>query len=342
MVKTYRRKKKESVLEINENRIILSNPRIQPFNEFYYESKKDILHFYYDLKIQYNANAICFTYMTDEERKKAEIEEGKMTQKNWVTIASGHVYEFGAILALPESIDNILNVDPDILGKREYFFEENDKEERSTTDYESMYEISCTGMLEEDSYLIKKVHRHFEDCYDIKTDRIGPLDREWYEVYVGIGSESRNNTMGFRCSSISKKELLVIKLWAEDFLELAEEETKTVINKMFESEDDEYDCNPKWFREHIRNQYPDVFPKWKEMWIKLYREDFIREEYWNYVKGNVIENPIFSTWDDKNKVVPLELIEKGVPDWEAYMKAIDFYQNVRRAPSNSTKRDDEI
>ena len=64
-------------MEINENRIILSNPSIQPFNEFYYEGKDDILHFYYDLKIQHDTNAFYFTHMTKEERKELETEKGK-------------------------------------------------------------------------------------------------------------------------------------------------------------------------------------------------------------------------------------------------------------------------
>lgn len=312
-------------MEINENRIILSNPSIQPFNEFYYEGKDDILHFYYDLKIQHDTNAFYFTHMTKEERKELETEKGRKIQRNWVTIASGHVYEFGAIVALPEAIDEIINVDTDVLGKKRYFPEESDKKKISTTGYESMYEISCTGMLEEDSYLIKKAHRHFDNCYDMETDDFVPLDYEWYEIYVGIGSESRENTIGFRNNRINENELLTIKEWAEDFLNLAKTITKEIINRMFESEADEYDCDPKWFREHIRDKYPEAFENWKELWVKLYQEDFIRKEYWRYVKGNYIGTPIFSGLVDSDKVVPLELIKEGVPDWKAYMKAIDFY-----------------
>ena len=324
MVKTYRRKKKECVLEINENRIILSNPRIQPFNEFYYEDKRDILHFYYNLKIQYDTNAFYFAHMTEKERKEVEIEKGKKIQRNWVTIASGNVYEFGDIIALPETIEAILNVNPDILGKKRYFFEESDKENYQQQIL-SPYMTSCTGMLEEDSYLIKKVHHHLDDSYDIKTGQSGAIDHEWYEMYIGIGAESRKNTIGFRCSCVSKEELFIIKSWAEDFLELAKVQTKAEINKMFESEADEYDCDPKWFREHIRVNYPNIFSNWKELWVRLYKEDFIRKEYWDYVKGNPIETPIFSGCDDKNKIVPLDLIKKGEPDWKAYMQAIDFY-----------------
>ena len=62
-------------------------------------------------------------HMTEEERKEAEIEKGKKIQRNWITIASGYAYEFGAIIALPETIEAILNVNPDILGKKRYFFE---------------------------------------------------------------------------------------------------------------------------------------------------------------------------------------------------------------------------
>ena len=114
-------------------------------------------------------------------------------------------------------------------------------------------------MLEEDSYLIKKVHHHLDDGYDIETEQSGSIDHEWYEMYIGIGAESRKNTIEFRCSCVSKEELFMIKSWAEDFLELAKVQTKAEINKMFESEADEYDCDPKWFREHIRVNYPNIF-----------------------------------------------------------------------------------
>ena len=52
MVRFYKTKKREAILEINEHRIILSDPSIQPFNEYKYENKKDIFHFYYNVKIQ--------------------------------------------------------------------------------------------------------------------------------------------------------------------------------------------------------------------------------------------------------------------------------------------------
>ena len=59
-------------MEINENRIILSDPRIQPFNEFEYTSKDDILYFYYDLELQCKASFFSILPVAQEENERKE------------------------------------------------------------------------------------------------------------------------------------------------------------------------------------------------------------------------------------------------------------------------------
>jgi len=329
MVRHYRRKNKECVLEINENRIILSNPSIQPFNEYFYASKNDILYFYYDLKLQFCTNYWYFNGLTEEERKKEERETGKIQQPNWVTIANGYVYEFGAIVDLPKIIDEVIKSDPDIEGLKKYFYEHRDKV-YSKTDYESRYEINCTGLCEEDSYIITKVHRHFENSYRRETNDYGPIDYYWYEIYIGVGSEGLENTVGFRNTKLYEQDLLIIKDWANDFLELGKEIKQKRIEKMFDSEEDKYSCDPKWFKGHMMKNYPEDFHKWKEIWIKLYNYDFIRDEYWNYVKGVKIDKPLFSQWQQEDKVVAQELIQNGMKDWEAYLVLVQEYEESQK------------
>lgn len=332
MVKTYRTKK-GSILEINENRIILSNPRIQPHNEFEYKSNEDILYFYYNLELQCNPLFFHVLPVIKEEKKHKKHKKGndskkkkKVKTRKWVTVADGFVYEFGAIKVLPEYIDDIIALDVTEKGTKEFFAEDYDSTVLSETDYEASYEVSCTGMLDEDSYIIKKVHRHFDSSYNSETDSYEPKDVEWYELYVGVGEEYRKNTVGFRCGWLSEAELLTVKEWAEDFLQLAKERTQANIEAMFESEEDDYSCQPKWFKEHMKKNYPEDFPKWKEIWVKLYNEDFIRDEYWKYVKGKRIKSPLFSKYDTPDKVVAQELIKDGMKDWEAYLKLIEFYR----------------
>lgn len=326
MIHFYKTRKNEVILELNEHRIILSNPSIQPFNTFKYEDKSDIFHFYYNVKIQFNKNYFEFLRMTREERKENDLEEGKKTKKEWVTIAESYVCEFGAIEALEEYIDLIIASNPDEIGTKEYlYYRDRDGKKKSETDYESSFEVSCTGMLEEDSYIIKKVHRHFDESYDDEIDDYVPLDYYWYDVYIGIGSESKSNTVGIRSSHLKEEELMVIKKWAKAFMELAKTKTKENIDKMLNDESDEYDCDPAWFKNHIKNKYPEDFDKWKEIWIKLYNEDFIRNEYWRYVKGEEIKEPIFSKWNSEKAVNAQELIKNGMKDWLAYLLAYEFY-----------------
>lgn len=226
MVKNYRRKKMQCVLEINENRIILSNPQIQPFNEYEYNSKEDIMHFYYDLEIQFDLN-----YCERLLHKKGSCK--KKQKRDWVRVTTGNVYEFGAIVALGECIDEIIFIDLKKKKDRQYFCDDADGKKQSETDFEVSHEISCTGMLEEDSYVLKKTLHHFDYAYDEKTDQYISKDIERYGIYIGIGSESRPNTIGFSCTDLTEDELLIIKAWAEDFLAIAEKITKKHIKKMF-------------------------------------------------------------------------------------------------------------
>lgn len=323
MIKHYRKRGNICVLEMNEDRVILSNPRIQPFNEYGYNSKDDILYFYYDVKLQHNTTWYAFDGLTKEERD--ELYPG--IKPNWVTCATSSIYEFGAIQNLAEYIDEIIKINPDENGQTDFLYSGMDG--MSKTDFEAVYELSCTGMLKEDSYILKKYHRHFQNSWNDETKKYEPRDYVWYDLYIGLGSERRNNTTGVMFHNLAEEELLVLKAWAEDFMELAKTVTQANIEKKFASDNDADYYEPKWFRDHIMEKYPEDIDQWKDIWIKLYSETFILEEYWNYVKGRPIETPYFSRWPEE-KLVAQDLIKEGMKDWEAYCKLIDFYNMANR------------
>ena len=60
--------KKQIILEINENKIVLENPSIQPHNEYVYRGPKDIMYFYYTMSIYEDINHY-YSRMTPEEKK---------------------------------------------------------------------------------------------------------------------------------------------------------------------------------------------------------------------------------------------------------------------------------
>lgn len=307
MIKYYKNDNCEFVLEMHENRIILSNPVIQPFNEFHYESEKDILHFYYDMRIE-----TCPNYYA--------VKNVKETKPNWVLTAAESVYEFGIMPFLAEFIDTMIqNVDPDLYGKKVYF--RTDINENDEANYRTSYTEECGDILREDEYVITKRHIHYDDF-----NKKGEYDKYEYDLYIGIGSGIRNNTTGFRVTELSGEELYVVKEWALSFMDYTREQTQKGIELRFESEQNENDSDPAWLKKHMEKNYPDDFKKWRKIWVELYSFNFIRNEYWRFVKGEEIREPLFSKWKGE-KVIAQDLIKNGMKDWEAYLRLVDFYKN---------------
>ena len=84
--------------ENEDKRIILSNPRVQPFNSYHFESMKNAIHFYYDIGIQEDVNYRC-------------------DEPEWITIYSKDVFECGVIEHLPNLIDHIIELDVEKEGQ---------------------------------------------------------------------------------------------------------------------------------------------------------------------------------------------------------------------------------
>lgn len=331
----YFKKGERYVLQIGENRVILSHPQIVPVNSYRCDSLKDINYFFYDVKIKADKNSDYFA-LTKKERKAEEKELGKKIRHKWKTIASGFAGDDGSVCELPCAIDEIIKANPDKFDKKHYFLKsESGKSVKSKTDYETSYEISCVGAVTSDFYQIKKVHRHFDFDYDLEKKTSTPTDYTWYEIYIGIGGEPKFNTIGFRCPCLAEEDLLIIKQWAEDFIAFSMDLAKQEIERREESEEIAR-WMPRWFKDHMKEKYPEDYPNWKEIWVKLNDAEFVLEEYYKYVQGEPIENPVFSGWEDKDKVIPQELIKDGMKDWEAYIKAIEFVENTG-TESNKTQ-----
>lgn len=307
MIKTYRRKNRECVLEINEHRIILADPQIQPWNEFVYNTPEDIFHFYYNAKIQFDSNYFYFQ-MTDEEKEEYKKEFGEHHERNWTFVASGYVTEFGVIQDLSKYIDQILKIDLDIEGQRHYYKRHADdkhKDDFDERDYVSRYDMEVSGIFQEDVYHITKYHEHIEDSKK--------KDKYYYSIYFGVSSDSRDNTVGFTAYQLTEEDMLAVKKWADDFMQLAKETTLRRIEGWYKEEDDSDPYCPYWLKLHIQEKYPEDNARWKEIWEKLYGKSCALEEYYKYAKGE----------ETQNSTVIKESISKGKKDWEIF---IDLYE----------------
>ena len=192
MIKVYEKNKKgkkQIVLEINENKIVLENPSIQPHNEYVYRGPKDIMYFYYTMSIYEDINHY-YSRMTPEE-KEEYLEENENTNCIWRKKTEVGVYEFGVISSLAEFIDYAINFDVQNEGKRTYFWERDPKTRekiRSTTDYECSYTMVLNGMCDEDNFYITKYCRYFDSSYNEEIDDYAPKYVEYYKMFIGCGN----------------------------------------------------------------------------------------------------------------------------------------------------------
>lgn len=325
MVKHYTRKGTQSILEVNENRIILSNPDIQAINEFKYEGPQDILYFYYDTKIQFNTNYFYTDWMTEQEKEERDKEDEITRQPNWVTLIKDRVTEFSSILDLVEVIKVLKEIDPDQKMQKQYFYDRDGKQDPDH--YRTSFELSAVGFIEEEAYVLKKYHEHYI-TYDDEKDKDIEVDRYWYSVYFGIGNENKENTVGFLADRLTNEDLDEIVAWVDDFMELAKQITHKKIESWYRSNEDQYYCDPAWFREHMKEKYPEDFENWKEIWADLYDYTPVLEEYFNYVKEREIKQPFRNEKDQYETI--LDEIKAGEKDWKAYLDYVKMIKRLKK------------
>lgn len=218
--------RKYFVLEIGNNRIVLSNPSIQPLNEFKCDSFKDVMYFYYNVDIQ------------------------SKDDKEWKSIAENGVYDFPALPSLPDMISYMTSYDmKKDYNRREFLYNSFEKEE-STTDYEIKKDMNLLGMLNEDEYSVTKYYRFIKDNYNPEKDTWEDTESIWYDLYVGVGNGDGRSTTGFKTTCLKDEDLIEIKLWAEKFLEYAIDMQKKIIDDWLNNiekgdieDDSEYEKN---------------------------------------------------------------------------------------------------
>ena len=287
-------KRKDSVtLYLKDIKLIASKPSIQPFRTYEYEDERDIMHFYYNLKL------FIATY-----------------KGGWETIASTYVTEFGIMAHIAANIDYLLSVDTKIAGIRTYFKEkdENGNLIESKNEYEAVYPYSISGMLDEDALHFTKFYRTFEDCR-------GWNEFEWYNLSIMIdGSERGNSPVGCYLSHLEKEDLLTIKEFSQTFMELAKEKTQQQIETWLTSEEDDEYNTPKIVRDYLKEKHG--ITDWRPIFLKMSQEEYVIDEFVDYITGQkTIDELKCNEWHGKQRKMP-ELL-KEMKDYEAYCYIID-------------------
>ncbi len=208
--------RKKFIFEHGQNRIIFSDPLIQPKNEFKYNSSDDILYFYYDIEIQRNTNYF-----------------NKSLTPIWETLVCTNVSEFGTVPYLEEFIDEMIAFDIFKNGKKIYFSEPyND-----FSDFDSRYIDSLSGFFNEDEFEIKKFGSRRFNYYDSEGEQKEPTtDCIRYEMFVGLGDEIKTNTEGVYFKDLKETDLLTFKSMIHEFMEYAKEVTMKNIEEIMRKE----------------------------------------------------------------------------------------------------------
>lgn len=200
---------KRFILEINNHRIILSDPTVQLFDsDKKYKDTKDIIHFYHDFVIEENK-----AYLKDND--------SNTPAPDWQVHSSVDVYENSMTKHLGKRLGEILDYDLKENSRREYFLELDGTE--STTDFECREIFEMYGFCEEDNFVIHKYFRHFDYSYDEYTDTDGVKECEFYRVFFGCGeTQLRYNISGIY-AYLLREDMLVVKQWADGFMAYVEE-----------------------------------------------------------------------------------------------------------------------
>lgn len=199
---------KRFILELNNHRIILSDPTVQLFDsDKKYTGTGDILHFYHNFIIEENKE-----YLKDRE--------GHSHAPDWQRHSSVSVYEDSMTMYLGRELDEILNYDLKSSSDRRYFLEHDGTE--STTDFECSKAFEMSGICEEDNFFIHKYFRHFD--YSADTD--GVKECEFYRMFFGCGENQLYYNISGIYAFLEREDIIVVKQWADEFMAYVEESIK--------------------------------------------------------------------------------------------------------------------
>ena len=284
--------KKFSILQIDNVRLVASNPSVTPYSTYIYESPKDIMYFYYDLALE------------------------KETESGWKTIKEARVTEFGIMKYLEGHINKVLAFDVKNEGVRNYFEKRNrdGSTSVSTTEYEAICPMDIYGMFHEDCFHIKKKYRTF-------TDSRGLNEFELYDVNIFIGGdECHGIPIGVCFTNLEREDIINIKRFAQGFMEMANEITKKDIEKLLTSNKNDKYNEPKIVRDHLKKIYN--IDDWRPIFLKISMEEYILDEYIDYITGKKEPSELkCHEWHGKCRT--MEEMLKTMTPHEAYMHIVD-------------------
>lgn len=283
-------------LRIDDVKFIVKNPRVQPFNEYRYESAKDIMYFYYDW-VMYKKN-----------------------NRGWRKVHVGSVYEFGIMDHLESLIDAMLELDCKNKGIRHYFLERQPDGTlvENPEEFQAVYPVNMSGMFMEDAF-------HFIKNYKTFTDSRGLMEFEFYDLTVLFGgNECGQSAFGAHFDGLLREDVLVIKKFAHAFMEITDRITKEQVNsRLHDDSDDEYNY-AKQVRLHLLNKYG--ITDWVPIFQRLYDSEYVIDEYLEYINGVKAEDELeCHEWHGEQRT--MKQLLQVMPDYAAYLHIIDDNKN---------------
>lgn len=284
-------------LRIDDVKLIASEPEIQPFNTYIYKSPKDIMYFYYTLRMMQKQGS------------------------RWREIASTRVFEFGIMNHIEEHIDKILKLNTKKEGIRQYFQHRDSDGNMVTSKNEFIAVCPCglEGMFEEDAMLFTKYYKTFYDMH-------GRKEFEYYDLNLMIGgNELGKSAVGAYFTGLHREDLECIREFAKEFMRIANEETKARIERYLTNDEESPYNDPKLVRDCLRKEHG--ITDWRPIFLKLSQEEYVLDEYIEYITGEKTEDELrCHEWHGEKRTMKQML--KVMPAHEAYMHIID--DNRRR------------
>lgn len=285
--------KKSSTLQIGSIKIKASHPKAQPFNEYIFESKKDIMYFYYDLTIK------CQGF-----------------DSKWRVLAHTYVTEYGILLQLADALREVLDFDVKKKGTRDYLLRKNKDGETvvSKTEYCANRHFTFNGMLDEDCLEITKKIKVWKEKKEFK-------ESESYDVNFFISwGEPSSAPIGTRFTNLSREEVEDIIAFADHFIEIAVAKTKKEVEKtLSDDSDDEYNY-PKKVRDYLKEKYG--IDDWRPIFLKLSTDEYVLEEFVEYITGQLSVSDL-KCREKRNGGKSMEELFKTMDDYKAYLHIID-------------------
>lgn len=279
-------------LRIDDTKFIAKNPRVQPFHSYRYNSPKDIMYFYYDW-IMYRKH-----------------------ERGWRRVHTSSVYEFGIMSCLEENIQELLDLDCRKKGIRTYFNRRNQDGTivQSRTEFQAIYPFEIGGLFNEDVFNFTKYYKTFTDCR-------GKMEFEFYDLSIFIGgNECGKTALGVQFPHLAREDVEVVKQFAHEFMELTNRITKAQINRYLDDDvDSEYNY-AKQVRLHLLNKYG--ITDWKPIFIRLNDEEYVIDEYLEYINGEKTADEIrCHEWHGEKRTMAQML--QVMPDYAAFMHVLD-------------------